>query len=195
MNPKRASMETFNAICAQVMARGVSPGRAELALALEPLIAAKAKGKQREAGREKLPQKSAKAVDTREELARVAGVSHDTIAKAKVLARKVRGKTRRPVERKREILAAQATGRMKAGTRANPVPSLAQGGEAGKTRDLLAKEVGVSHTTYDKLRTVIQNGVPELVDAVRESRASAAAAAVIVELPEEQQQGSLLKGR
>ena len=82
MNPKRASMETFNAICAQVMARGVPPGRAELAPALEPLIAAKAKERQRQSlgagakGKQKSAHLSAGA--TREEVARVAGVSHDT---------------------------------------------------------------------------------------------------------------------
>ena len=63
--------------------------RSKLALKLKPLIAAKAKERQEKAGKEhgrgqdeKLPQKSAKAIDTREELAKAAGVSHDTIAKA-----------------------------------------------------------------------------------------------------------------
>lgn len=62
--------------------------RAELALQLEPLIANGAKQKQREAGGA-VPQKSAKApVDTRKEIAKVAGVSHDTIHKAKKIAEK-----------------------------------------------------------------------------------------------------------
>jgi len=57
--------------------------RAELAVKLEPLIRQRARKKQQEAGGS-LPQKSAKApVDTREELAKIAGVSHDTITKAK----------------------------------------------------------------------------------------------------------------
>lgn len=60
--------------------------RAELAMKLEPLIADKAKDRQRQAGQEKLPQNSAEAVETRRELASVAGVSHDTISKVKVIA-------------------------------------------------------------------------------------------------------------
>lgn len=59
--------------------------RAELALRLEPLLAAQAKAKQRAAGGA-LPQKSAEAhIETRRELARIAGVSHDTIKKVKVI--------------------------------------------------------------------------------------------------------------
>lgn len=62
--------------------------RAELALQLEPLIADGAKQKQREAGGA-VPQKSAKAaIDTRKEVAKVAGVSHDTIHKAKKITEK-----------------------------------------------------------------------------------------------------------
>ena len=60
--------------------------RAELALKLEPLIAQQAKERQREGGRIKVVQNSAQASKTREEVARVAGVSHDTIDKAKVIA-------------------------------------------------------------------------------------------------------------
>lgn len=56
--------------------------RCELALELKPLIEEKAREKQRQAGKEKLPQNSAKAIDTREELAAIAGVSHDTVRKA-----------------------------------------------------------------------------------------------------------------
>lgn len=54
--------------------------RAELALKLKPEIEKKAKDNQRAAGGA-VPQKSAKAVDTREEIAKSAGVSHDTIHK------------------------------------------------------------------------------------------------------------------
>ena len=62
--------------------------RAELALKLEPLIAKKAKEKKRKAGGA-VPQKSAEApIETRGELAKVAGVSRDTIAKVKLIAAK-----------------------------------------------------------------------------------------------------------
>lgn len=62
--------------------------RGKLALVLKPLIADKAKGKQVEAGKSKLPQKSAKAIDTRGELAKSAQVSHDTIAKVENIEKK-----------------------------------------------------------------------------------------------------------
>lgn len=61
--------------------------RGELALLLEPLIAVHAKANQRAAGGA-LPQKSAEAVETRREVAKAAGVSHDTITKCKVIAAK-----------------------------------------------------------------------------------------------------------
>jgi len=65
----------------QLARRNLTPfQRAELALKLEPLIAEKAKEHER-----KGLQNSANPIDTREELALIAGVSHDTIWKAKVL--------------------------------------------------------------------------------------------------------------
>lgn len=48
------------------------------ALKLEPLIAAKAKENQRQGGREKVVQNSAQADKTRNEVAKLAGLSHDT---------------------------------------------------------------------------------------------------------------------
>jgi len=66
--------------------------RGSLALVLEPLIAEKAKeqqvvaGKQHGRGQEKLCQNSDKAIepiDTKKEIAKVAGVSHDTISRIK----------------------------------------------------------------------------------------------------------------
>lgn len=56
--------------------------RARLALELKPIIAEKARENQRGGqGGVLLPQISAKATDTRQELANIAGVSHDTISK------------------------------------------------------------------------------------------------------------------
>ena len=69
--------------------------RARLALRLKPVIAEKAKGKQAEYHGNQyesgLTQKSAevqKPIETRQELAKVAGVSHDTIAKVEVIEEK-----------------------------------------------------------------------------------------------------------
>ena len=64
--------------------------RAVLALAMEPLLAETARERQREGGQTKLPQNSGEAKRNREtdrQLADEAGLSHDTIAKAKYLHR------------------------------------------------------------------------------------------------------------
>lgn len=60
--------------------------RAELALKLEPLIAEKAKEKQVLGGEEKVLQNSVEPINTQSEVARAAGISHDTIHKAKVIS-------------------------------------------------------------------------------------------------------------
>ena len=52
--------------------------RTKLALRLEDTIAARAKANQQHAGGA-VPQKSAEAVETREEIAKLAGVSRDTV--------------------------------------------------------------------------------------------------------------------
>jgi len=71
--------------------------RSVLALKLKPLIAAKAKEKKIESGGA-VPQKSAKPpIDTREELAKVAGVSHDTIHKVETIESKATPKTKQLV--------------------------------------------------------------------------------------------------
>jgi hypothetical protein len=62
--------------------------RSLLALKLENIISQKAKEKQQKAGGA-LPQKSAEApIETRKELAKIANVSHDTIAKVKKIEEK-----------------------------------------------------------------------------------------------------------
>lgn len=60
--------------------------RAQLALKLKPVIAAKAKENQ--GTRTDLCQKSDKSMDTKKELAKVAGVSHDTIHKVETIMEK-----------------------------------------------------------------------------------------------------------
>lgn len=66
--------------------RNLSPGnRSILALRLEPIFKAKAKEKQEQGiNQYSLPQKSAEpSMETRKEVAKLAGVSHDTIDKVK----------------------------------------------------------------------------------------------------------------
>lgn len=62
--------------------------RGELALKLEPLIAETAKARQRDGGKKKLVQNSAQAGKTRDTVAKVAGISHDTLSKIKVITEK-----------------------------------------------------------------------------------------------------------
>ena len=66
--------------------------KTEYALRLEPVIKERAKEKQIEAGRNKLSQNSAKAIDTRKEIAKLAGVSHDTVSKVKKILEKANDK-------------------------------------------------------------------------------------------------------
>ena len=71
--------------------------RSVLALKLKPLIAEKAKEKQSEAGGA-LRQKSDKAaINTRKELAKVAGVSHDTIHKVEKIEKEATERTKQLV--------------------------------------------------------------------------------------------------
>lgn len=76
----------------QFSRRNLSPyQRAELALVLKPLIAGQAKERQIQGGKEKVVQKSAQAPEenkTRVVVARAAGISHDTLSKAEVIAAK-----------------------------------------------------------------------------------------------------------
>ena len=54
---------------------GVGEQRIELAAKLEPLLAAEAKKRQQAGGEKKLPQNSAEAGDTRDAVAKAAGVT------------------------------------------------------------------------------------------------------------------------
>lgn len=62
--------------------------RSILALNLKPIVAAKAKEKQTEAGGAVCQKSDKPIIDTKKELAKVAGVSHDTIAKVEKIQQK-----------------------------------------------------------------------------------------------------------
>lgn len=62
--------------------------RIELALMLEPLIAARAKQRQRNGGKRKVIQKSGEPLRTDKEIAKIAGGSHDTVAKVRTILQK-----------------------------------------------------------------------------------------------------------
>jgi hypothetical protein len=57
---------------------------------LEPLIAAKAKANQVASGGA-VPKKSAEPMETRQEIAKAADVSHDTVAKVKIINKAAEG--------------------------------------------------------------------------------------------------------
>lgn len=82
----------------QIGRRNLQPfARMELILKLEPMLARQAKARQRQGGREKVPQKSAdppQQRETREQLAKLAQVSRDTLAKGKKLAAKASKKVK-----------------------------------------------------------------------------------------------------
>lgn len=59
--------------------------RSILALKLKPVIAEKQKQKQIEGGRQKVQQKSVEATTTQKEIAKLAGVSHDTIHRVETI--------------------------------------------------------------------------------------------------------------
>ncbi len=72
--------------------------RAKLTLQLKTMIAKKAKAKQSEAGQ--LRQKSDKAkVDTKKELAKISGVSHDTIHKVEVIEKEAPAEVKMAAEK------------------------------------------------------------------------------------------------
>lgn len=86
-NPEVVQRVIDNALASGEVVTKTQYDRSVLALRLKPVIAEKAKEKQVEAGGA-VRQKSDKAViDTKKELANIAGVSHDTIHKVEAIAR------------------------------------------------------------------------------------------------------------
>ena len=61
---------------------------------------------------------------------------------------------------------AKAKRRMLAGKKTDPTPTLAEG-EKGETRDKIAKRIGVSHGTYDKMKRIDEMATPYVKSAVR----------------------------
>jgi len=64
-----------------------------------------------------------------------------------------------------------------------------------ETRRQAAEIAGVSHDTFTKGKVVLDHGVPELLQAVREGSASIHAAAAVATLPAEEQQEAVRTGR
>jgi len=68
----------------------------------------------------------------------------------------------------------------------NP-PNLAELNRGKETRDIAAAKVGLKHSTYDKIQTVEDRGVPELVDAMDKGKIKIDAAAKIASQPKADQ--------
>lgn len=64
-----------------------------------------------------------------------------------------------------------------------------------ETRVEAAATAGVSHDTYTKGKLVLEHGVPELVQAVRDGVTSIHAAAAVATLPPEEQQAAVRSGQ
>ena len=83
--------------------------------------------------------------------------------------------------------ALQARAAANQGRRTDIGQNSARSSESLATRESAAAAAGVSHDTYAKAKKVLDEGVPELVQAVRAGEASIHAAAAIVELPADEQ--------
>ncbi len=94
------------------------------------------------------------------------------------------------IERKRGILERQARERMEAGENqhSSPPQNFTEAStKTGEVNESLAAEIGVSRPTYEALKTVSEEGTPELKQAVRDKRVGASTAAQIATLPAETQ--------
>jgi hypothetical protein len=91
------------------------------------------------------------------------------------------------VERKRAILQERAKARQRGGQGGVLLPVSLPEANKGEVRSQLAEEVGVSTKTYDRLKTVVDHGTPELKQAVIEKKVSATTGAEIAKLEPEQQ--------
>lgn len=88
---------------------------------------------------------------------------------------------------------AEADKRMKSGIE-NPPENFPEG--KGDARDLVAKATGFGNgKTYEQAKKVVQQAVPELVQAMDSGKASISAAALVAELPEPEQRAAVEAGR
>ena len=132
--------------------------RSELALKLKPLIEEKAKERQSAAGKSSAPgrpakkdvQKSAQVSSekTRDEVAKLAGVSHDTIAKAKVVLERATP----------EVVQKVRSGEMKINTAYRQIVNKPSGIQ--KTKD--GRRHPFNPATVEKMFTAIRKAVAEM---------------------------------
>lgn len=66
--------------------------------------------------------------------------------------------------------------------------------DAGKTRDKVGKSLGVSGKTYEKLKFIKENGIPELLAMVDAKQVKVDPAAKVAKLPKDEQKEIVAKG-
>jgi hypothetical protein len=93
--------------------------------------------------------------------------------------------------RLKPLFEAEARQRMLAGKAADPEAFLPQ----GRSRDQAAVAARVSPRTVDAADKVLQQGCPELVEAVKADKVSVTAAAAVAGLPREEQEKAVAGGR
>ncbi|MEO6595614.1 MAG: DNA N-6-adenine-methyltransferase [Planctomycetota bacterium] len=94
--------------------------------------------------------------------------------------------------RREPLIRAQAAANQ--GTRRDLPQNSAEGFESVETREAAACVADVSRDTYSKGKRILEQGVPELVQAVREGIASIHTAAAIASLPADEQRRALADG-
>jgi len=95
--------------------------------------------------------------------------------------------------RREPLLRAQA--KANSGRRTDLLKNSAAGSHRVVTREACAAVAGVSHDTFSKGRHLLEHGVPELLQAVRNDEASIHAAAEVAGLPEDEQRAAVSSGR
>ena len=118
--------------------------RSKLALKMKPLIAEKAKGKQILGGEDKVCQKSDKPIDTKKEIAKIAGVSHDTITKVEKIESAAVAEIIKLVKNDEiSINQAEKAARLNSECQKEIAPFL----EAGETVEKITSKLRISHNT------------------------------------------------
>ena len=96
------------------------------------------------------------------------------------------------VARREHLLRERAAARQ--ATRSQLPQNSAEADQPVETRKVAAKAAGVSHDTYAKGKKVIERGVPELAQAVRDGDASIHAAAQVADLSPNEQREAVSSG-
>lgn len=96
------------------------------------------------------------------------------------------------VEKREPLLRARAAARQ--ATRSQLPQSSAEANQGEETREVAARAAGVSRDTYSKGKKVLERGVPEIVQAVRDGDASIHAASKVADLPADEQKAIVAAG-